>query len=78
MASGITIGSLATGVASNIVKLKLFWDQVHDASDDVRDLIEELENLNSILADMESDQRRNPMQRPFNNAWRAANRERIV
>ena len=61
IASGITIGTLATGIASSIVKLKSYWDQVQDAPEDVRDLIEELEDLSYLLADIEDDQRQNPM-----------------
>ena len=61
VASGIAIGTLATGITSSIVKLKSYWDQVQDAPEDVRDLIEELEDLSYLLADIEDDQRQNPM-----------------
>ena len=61
VASGISIGTLATGITSSIVKLKSYWDQVQDAPDDIHDLIEELEILSHLLADIEDDQRQNPM-----------------
>ena len=61
VASGVTIGALATGITSSIIKLKSYWDQVQDAPDDVSDLIEELEILSNLLADIEDDQRQNPM-----------------
>ena len=59
VASGISIGTLIIGVTSSIVKLKHCFEQVHAAPDDITDLIEELEDLGFILADME-DQQRNP------------------
>ena len=61
VASGIAIGTLATGITSSIVKLKSYLDQVQDAPEDFQDLIEELEILSLVLADMEDDQRQNPM-----------------
>ena len=57
VASGISIGTLVLGVTSSIVKLKSYLDQVHDAPNDIKDLIEELEDLGFILADMEDQQR---------------------
>lgn len=61
VASGATIGALATGITSSIIKLKSYWDQVQDAPDDIHDLIEELEDLSYLLADIEDDQRQNPV-----------------
>ncbi len=61
VASGATIGTLATGVTSSIFKLKSYWDQVQGAPDDIHDLIEELEDLSYLLRDIEDDQRQNPM-----------------
>ena len=61
VASGVSIGTLATGIASSIVKLKSYWDQVQDAPENVHDLIEELEVLSYLLADIEDDQRLNPV-----------------
>lgn len=61
VASGLTIGSLAAGITSSIVKLKSYWDQVQNAPEDVRDLIEELEDLSYLLADIADDQQSNPM-----------------
>lgn len=61
VASGVTIGALATGITSSIIKLKSYWDQGQDAPADVHDLIEELEDLSYLLADIEDDQRQNPV-----------------
>jgi len=61
IASGISIGTLAAQITSSIIKLKSYWDQVQDAPEDIRDLIEELEDLNQLLIDIEEDQRQNPM-----------------
>ena len=61
VASSVAIGTLATGITSSIFKLKSYWDQIQDAPDDIRDLLEELEDLGCIIADIEEDQQRNPM-----------------
>jgi len=61
IASGISIGTLAAQITSSIIKLKSYWDQIQDAPEDMRDLIEELEDLNQLLIDIEEDQRQNPM-----------------
>ena len=61
VASGMAIGTLATGITSSIVKLKSYLDQVQDAPEDFQDLIEELEILSLVLADIEDDQRQNHM-----------------
>ena len=61
VASGIAIGSLAAGITSSIVKLKLYWDQVQNAPDDIHDLIEELEVFSHLLADIADDQQQNSM-----------------
>ena len=61
VASGIAIGTLATRIINSIVKLKSYLDQLQDAPKDFQDLIEELDILSLVLADMEDDQRQNPM-----------------
>ena len=61
VASGISIGTLVMGVSSSIVKLKHCFDQVHGAPEDIMELIEELEILGSLFADVEESQRRNNM-----------------
>ena len=60
-ASGIAIGTLAAQIASSVIKLKSFYDQVKDAPEDLRDLIEELEILQDVIADIEHDQEQNPI-----------------
>ena len=61
VASGLTIGSLAVGIANSTIKLRSIWDQVHDAPDDILYLIGDLERLRYMLADSEEFQQRNPM-----------------
>ena len=61
VASGLTIGSLAVGIANSTIKLRSIWDQVHDAPDDILYLIGDLERLGYMLADSEEFQQRNPM-----------------
>ena len=60
VASGLTIGSLAVGIANSAVKLRSIWDQVHDAPDDILYLIGDLERLRYMLVDSEEFQQRNP------------------
>ena len=59
VASGVSIGTLVVGVTSSIVKLKNCFDQVHDAPEDIMELIGELENIRFIFADVAENQRRN-------------------
>ena len=61
IASGIAVGSLAAGITSSIVKLKSYWDQVQNAPEDMHDLLEELEVLGHLLADIADDQQQNSM-----------------
>jgi hypothetical protein len=60
IASGVTIGALAGQIASSVVKLKSYLDQVKDAPEDISVLIDEIECPRFLLADIEDDQRRNP------------------
>jgi len=61
VASGITIGTLASQITSNIIKTKGYWDQIQNAPEEVQDLIVQLEILNEFVADIEDNQRQNPM-----------------
>ena len=61
IASGISIGTLVAQITSSLIKLKSYWDQLPDAPRDIKDLIDELELITSLIADMEDDQRRNPL-----------------
>jgi len=61
LASGISIGSLAAQIGSSILKLKCYCDEIQEAPEVVRDLLENIEDLYSILADIEDDQIRNPV-----------------
>jgi len=60
VASAISIGALAGQIASSVVKLKSYLDQVKDAPDDVRNLIDEIDDLQILLSDIEDDRARNP------------------
>lgn len=61
IASGISIGSLAAQIGSSILKLKGYWDEIQEAPEVVRGLIEDIEDLHSVLTDIEDDQTRNPI-----------------
>jgi hypothetical protein len=61
VASGISIGALAAQIAASISKLKSYWNEIQEAPDDIASLIEEISDLHMLLADIEDDQRRNPM-----------------
>ncbi|KAL6713632.1 hypothetical protein ACLMJK_009097 [Lecanora helva] len=60
-ASGIAIGTLAAQVTASAIKLKSYYDQLRDAPQDLRDLIDELEILGIVLSDIENDQQQNPI-----------------
>ena len=61
VASGISIGTFAAQITGSIIKLKSYWDELQDIPEDVQDLIEELEYLYHLLADIEDDLQRNPV-----------------
>jgi hypothetical protein len=56
VASGISIGQLAGQITSSVIKLKSYWDQIKETPHDILDLIEEIEDLNLVLADIEDNQ----------------------
>lgn len=58
--SGIAIATLAAQIASSVVKLKSYLDQIRDAPEDISVLIDEIEDVHFLLSDLEDDQRRNP------------------
>ena len=60
-ASGISIATFAVQIASAIVKLKSYWDELKDIPEVIRLLTEELEELSILLSDIEEDLRRNPI-----------------
>jgi hypothetical protein len=61
LASGISIGTLATQIGSSIAMLKNYWDEVKEVPEAVNSLLEDIEDLHSILADIDEDQARNPV-----------------
>ncbi|KAI9647884.1 hypothetical protein NHQ30_004272 [Ciborinia camelliae] len=49
VASGISVAQLAGNLASSVIKLKNYWDQIQDAPDDIAFLARELDNQQFIL-----------------------------
>ncbi|TGO23689.1 hypothetical protein BPAE_0124g00210 [Botrytis paeoniae] len=49
IASGISIAQLAGNLASSIIKLKRYWDQIQDAPDDIAFLVREIESHHAML-----------------------------
>jgi len=60
-ASGISIATLTVQIANSVAKLKSYWDELKEVPEDVRLLVEEIEDLQLLLSDIEADQRRNPI-----------------
>ena len=60
VAGGVSIGALAGQIASSVVKLKSYLDQVRDLPEDIALLVDEIDDLYSLLSDIEADQCRNP------------------
>ena len=53
VAGGINIATLAGQALKSAVKIKEYWNQIHDAPEEVQDLLDELDLLCRLLADME-------------------------
>jgi len=60
VASAISIGTLRIQITLSLNQLRSYWNNVKDAPKTFMSLIEDIELLNSILADIEDDQARNP------------------
>lgn len=60
-ASGISISTLTAQITSSIIKIKGFCDQLKNAPEDIQDIVGQLEMIHSLLADIEDDQRQNPL-----------------
>ncbi|KAL6717700.1 hypothetical protein ACLMJK_005615 [Lecanora helva] len=56
VASGISIAAAARQIINITVKLKSYWDQIKDAPEELRDLLEEIKVLGQVLIDIESNQ----------------------
>ncbi|KAF7920561.1 uncharacterized protein EAE97_011454 [Botrytis byssoidea] len=56
IASGISIAQLAGNLASSIIKLKNYWDQIQDAPDDIAILVHEIESHHTILRSILKEQ----------------------
>jgi hypothetical protein len=55
VASGISVAQIAGQVASSIIKLKDYWNQISDAPTDINRLLREIESLNFILCHVQDD-----------------------
>ncbi|KAE9378461.1 hypothetical protein N431DRAFT_479482 [Stipitochalara longipes BDJ] len=60
IASGVGIGALAGQIALSVARLKTYLDQIRDAPEDLKILIDEIESLHLLLSDIEDEQSRNP------------------
>lgn len=58
VASGISIATLAVQIANSLAKLKSYWNDVIEAPEDITLLIEELDGLYDLLADIDKYQHR--------------------
>ncbi|KAF8859458.1 hypothetical protein BDZ45DRAFT_801586 [Acephala macrosclerotiorum] len=50
IASGMGIASLGIQIGSGIIRLKQLWDDVKDAPEEIRYLLEEIDTLNEVLS----------------------------
>jgi hypothetical protein len=55
IASSASIGALAEQIALSVVKLKTYLDEVREVPEDIKILIDEIENLYLLLSDIEDD-----------------------
>lgn len=60
VASGLSLGALAGQVASSILKVKAYLDQFKDAPEDIKTLVDEIDDLYLVLSAIEEDQSSNP------------------
>jgi len=61
VASGISITTLAVQIANSLAKLKSYWTDIIEAPEEITLLIEELDGLYDLLADIDKHQHRNPV-----------------
>lgn len=61
VASGISITTLAVQIANSLAKLKSYWNDIIEAPEDITLLIEEIDGLYDLLADIDKHQHRNPI-----------------
>jgi len=58
VSSGIAVTQLASSVATSIIVLKGYFEQIKDAPAELQNLVEEIESLNVILSHIAADQSR--------------------
>lgn len=62
VASGVSIAAFAGQIVSSIMKLKSYIDQVKDAPEHIRILVDEIDDLQLLLSELSDDQSRYPHQ----------------
>lgn len=55
IASGMGIASLGIQIGSGIIRLKQLWDDVKDAPEEIRYILEEIETLNEVLSTVDDN-----------------------
>lgn len=58
VASGASIGALAAQIATTIVRLRHYWNEIRDAPEEISYLINEVEIVIAFLVEDEEDQHR--------------------
>jgi len=58
-ASAISVASIAIQVGDSIIKLKDFWNHVKEAPEEIKWLMEEIQNLGLVLSGVESSKAHN-------------------
>ena len=53
IAGGINIATLMAQAISSTVKMRSYWNQIHNVPEDIQDLIEEVEIICKLLAKVE-------------------------
>ena len=61
VSGGISVVTVAAQISSTIIKLKSLYDELREAPEDIGLLIEEVESLGLLLADIREDQNHNFM-----------------
>ena len=56
VASGISIVTIAAQISSSVIKLKSYYDELNEAPEEIRSLIERVEILSMLLTQIRDDQ----------------------
>lgn len=55
VSGAVTLASVVVQVGNSITALRDYWDQIHDAPEDLRKVLQEIELFGLILTDIEQD-----------------------